>query len=93
VKYPAAYPTHSREQSLYFNEEGLLRRLDYVVEVVQADSSHFCLEYETVDGIVFSTHRRALGRDPKQEEPDRSGPPGVEVTITDIQISPNGSRT
>jgi len=44
------------------------------------------LEYETVDGIVFPTHRRALGRDPKQGEPDRSAPPGVEVTITDIHI-------
>jgi hypothetical protein len=86
VKYPAAYPTHTRDQTLYFNEEGLLQRLDYVVEVVQAGSSHFCLEYETVDGIVFPTHRRALGRDPKQEEPDRSAPPGVEVTITDIHI-------
>ena len=52
----------------------------------QAGSSHFCLEYETIDGIVFPTHRRALGRDPQQEEPDRSAPPGVEVTITDIHI-------
>jgi hypothetical protein len=66
VKYPAAYPTHSREQTLYFNEKGLLRRLDYVVEVVQAGASHFCLEYETVGGIVFPTHRRVLGRDSKQ---------------------------
>ena len=73
VKYPAAYPTHSRQQTLYFNEEGLLQRPDNVVEVVQAGSSHFCLEYETVDGIVFPTHRRALGRDPKREEPDRFG--------------------
>ena len=88
VKYPADYPTHSREQTLYFNEKGLLQRLDYVVEVAQAGTSHFCLEYETVGGIVFPTHRRVLGRDPKQEEPDRSAPPAVEVTISDIQIRP-----
>jgi hypothetical protein len=49
-------------------------------------SSHLCLEYETVDGIVFPTRRRALGRDPQQEEPDCSASPGVEVTITDIRI-------
>jgi hypothetical protein len=93
VKYPAAYPTHSREQTLYFNEKGLLQRLDYVAEVVQAGTSHFCLKYETVGGIVFPTHRRVLGRDPKQEEPDRSAPPAVEVRISDIQIRPKGSRT
>ena len=93
VTYPAAYPTHSREQTLYFNEKGLLKRLDYVVEVVHGGASHFCLEYKTVGGIVFPTHRRALDRDPKQEEPDRSAPPGIEVTISDIQIRPQGSRT
>jgi len=52
----------------------------------ESASSHLCLEYETVDGIVFPTRRRALGRDPQQEEPHRSAPPGVEVTITDIHI-------
>jgi hypothetical protein len=93
VKYPVAYPTHSREQTLYFNEKGLLQRLDYVAEVVQSGTSHFCLEYETVGGIVFPTHRRVLSRDPKQEEPDRSAPPAVEVTISHIQIRPKGSRT
>lgn len=93
VKYPAAYPTHSREQTLYFNEKGLLQRLDYVVEVVQGGASHFCLKYETVSGIVFPTHRRALGRDPKQEEPDRSASGAIEVTISDIQIRPKRSRT
>lgn len=92
VKYPRAYPTHSREQTLYFNEKGLLQRLDYVAEVVQAGTSHFCLEYETVGGIVFPTHRRVFGRDPKQEEPDRSAPPVVEVMISDIQIRLKASQ-
>ena len=93
VKYPAAYPTHCREQTLYFNEKGLLQRLDYVVEVAQAGGSHFCLEHETAGGIVFPTHRRVLGRDSKQEEPDYSAPPAVEVTIRNIQIHPKRSRT
>ena len=44
------------------------------------------LEYETVDGIVLPTHRRALGRDLKQEEPDRAVIQSVEVTITDFHI-------
>jgi hypothetical protein len=61
--------------------------------ITESASSHLCLEYGTVDGIVFPTRRRAFGRDPQQEEPDRSAPPGVEVTITDIQIRPKGSRT
>lgn len=93
VKYPAAYPTHSREQTLYFNDKGLLQRLDYVVEVAQAGATHFCLEYETVGGIVFPTHRRVLGRDPKQEEPDHSVPPAIELTIQNIQIRTKRSGT
>ena len=55
-------------------------------------TSHFCLEYQAVGGIVFPTHRRVFGRDPKQEEPDRSAPPAVEVTISDIQIRLKASQ-
>ena len=72
VKYPSAYPTHSREQTLYFNEKGLLQRLDYVAEVVQAGTSHFCLECETVGGIVFPTPTRSRPR----PEAGRAGPFG-----------------
>src|SRR5262252_844631 len=33
VTYPAAFPTHCREQTMYFDEAGLLRRLDYTADV------------------------------------------------------------
>ena len=39
----------------------------------ESDSSHLCLEEETVDGIVFPAHRRALGRD---SAAGRAGPFG-----------------
>ena len=29
VRFPADVPAHSREQTYYFDEHGLLRRLDY----------------------------------------------------------------
>src|SRR5258708_12243077 len=45
VKYPAAYPTHSREQTLYFNEERLLQLLNYRPCVVPACPSPFPFYY------------------------------------------------
>jgi hypothetical protein len=40
----------------------------------------------TVDGIVFLMRRRALGRDPKQEEPDPGGAPRRRSHNHDIHI-------
>ena len=42
VKYPEHIPTHCAEQTFYFGEDGLLRRLDYFVEVVNDAAAHYC---------------------------------------------------
>jgi hypothetical protein len=69
VRYPLNFPTHSREQTFYFDERGLLRRLDYTADVVSelARGVHICEAHRTFDGLVFPTHRvvyprRASGR-------------------------------
>ena len=91
VRFPDEYPSHSAEQTLYFNQQGLLKRLNYVVDIVgggpAAGGAHYCFDHHKVGGIIFPTYRRVLGRDPKAEDPESSAPVGVEVRISNIEIN------
>jgi hypothetical protein len=64
VTYPRAFPTHSREQTCYFDEAGLLRRLDYTSEVFSdcARGAHYCEAHTEFDGLIFPTHRVVFAR-------------------------------
>jgi hypothetical protein len=68
LTFPDTIATHSKVQTIYAGEDGLLRRHDYAVEIA-ADSSaaHYLDKYVTVDGIKFPTERRvyAAGADGK----------------------------
>ena len=60
VTFPGRLDTHSREQAFYFDGRGLLRRQDYVAEVVGgwARAAHYCDEHAQAGGLVFPTRRR-----------------------------------
>ena len=62
VTFPDDVPTHSREQILYFDDQRLLRRLDYTAEVVGgwAHAAHLCAEYRTYDRLKAPTRRHVL---------------------------------
>ncbi|MBI5848761.1 MAG: hypothetical protein HZB31_12615 [Nitrospirae bacterium] len=62
VTFPPDIPTHSREQIFYFDDQRLLRRLDYTAEVVGgwAHAAHLCDEYRTFDRLRAPTRRRVL---------------------------------
>jgi hypothetical protein len=64
VVFPDDIPTHSREQDFYFDDEGLLRRLDYTAEVFGswAKAAHYCWDHERFSGLVVSTRRLAAPR-------------------------------
>jgi len=66
VRFPEGFPTHCREQSFYFDAQGLLRRHDYVPEVVAsfADAAHLVSGHREVDGLVFGTNRRVVPKAP-----------------------------
>jgi hypothetical protein len=65
VTFPPTLDTHSARQSFYFDSAGLLRRHDYVAEVVGgwARAAHRCADHVHVDGLAFPTRRwvRPLG--------------------------------
>jgi hypothetical protein len=59
VSFPEALDTHSAHQTFYFDARGLLRRHDYVAEVVGgwARAAHYCTEHAEAGGLVFPTRR------------------------------------
>ena len=59
VRFPESIPTHCREQSFYFNESGLLVRLEYTAEIFGkwARGIHLCSDHHRFGNIVFPTKR------------------------------------
>ena len=65
VTYPSAIVAHTREQTCYFDEDGLLRRLDYSVDILGGGPAvHYPSEYRAFDGIMLATRRRVFVRRP-----------------------------
>jgi hypothetical protein len=64
VRLPPELHTHSRKQTFYFDEDGLLRRHDYVAEVVGtwARGAHLWDDFVTVDGVPVARRRHVLAR-------------------------------
>jgi hypothetical protein len=60
VRFPEDIPTHCRCQEFIFDEERLLRRLDYTAEVVGgwAHAAHLCEGYRNFGGFMIPTRRR-----------------------------------
>lgn len=57
--------THCPVQQLYFDEEGLLRRHDYQVDVAGGTlAAHFVSDYVAVQGLRLATRRRVFLRSP-----------------------------
>lgn len=59
VTFPPGLDTHSQRQTFYFDDRVLLRRHDYVAEVVGgwAHGAHYCADHVEAGGLVFPTRR------------------------------------
>lgn len=86
AEFPADIPTHCPEQTFYFDERGLLRRLDYSPEVVGIQGSvgaaHYCDDHETFSGLVVPTRRRVFLR--RDDGTPVTGQPVVEIEVEDV---------
>ena len=60
VRFPEDLPTHCSDQIFYFDDDYLLRRLDYTAEVISrwAHAAHLCEDYRDFDGFKIPTKRR-----------------------------------
>lgn len=65
VRLPEDIATHSTEQTLYFDQQGLLKRHDYDVEISGGTpAAHYVSDLKEFSGIVFPTKRRIFPRQP-----------------------------
>jgi hypothetical protein len=64
VRYPETIATHSADQTLYIDSDGLIRRRDYSLDIA-ADSpaAHYSDNHTMLDGIVLPVTRIVYVRD------------------------------
>ena len=84
--FPSDIPTHSRDQTFFFDERGLLRRLDYTAEVFSswARSSNYCYDYREMSGVMVPTRRKVTLRGPRGRPLSR--PTMVWIQIQDFEL-------
>jgi hypothetical protein len=64
VTYPGAVVSHSRQQTFHFDHEGVMRRIDYAVDILGGGFAvHYPTAYREFDGILVPTRRRVYVRD------------------------------
>jgi hypothetical protein len=82
VTYPDDVPAHTKVQQLYFDDDFMLRRLDYVTDVLGGVAAHYCYDPVTINGLVFPTLRRVVTRTP--EGPRLSGRTSFILDYTEL---------
>jgi hypothetical protein len=71
---------HTRQQTYYFDDDGLLRRLDYAVDILGGGPAvHYPSQYRRFGGIMVPTRRRVYVRRP-------DGSPILESTSIAIDV-------
>jgi hypothetical protein len=69
VTFPESVTSHTREQVSYFGEDGLLRRHEYTVDVLDgARGVNYASDYREVDGIMVPTKRRVYAYDDRKNK-------------------------
>lgn len=86
VSYPPHIATHSSQQTLYIDGDGLIRRRDYDVDVAGgAACAHYTSEHQEFSGLVFPTRRVVYGRD--ENNTKVQDPVIVSIELSDFTIS------
>jgi len=86
VRYPESIATRSTNQTLYFDEFGLLKRHDYDVEIAGGTpGAHYIDAYEEVSGIKFPTVRRIFAR--QADGSINRDPLVVSIDLSNIELT------
>ena len=86
VVWPSYLATHSREQTLYFDNDGLLARHDYDVEISGGTTAaHYVSDYDEVAGIRLPTRHRIFPRTPDGQS--LTEPLVVSIDLSEIAFS------
>jgi hypothetical protein len=86
VTWPSHLTTHSTEQTLYFNTNGLLARHDYDVEISGGTSAaHYVSDYDDVAGVKLPTKHRIFPRTPDGQSLEE--PLIVSIDLSEIEFT------
>ncbi len=86
IRFPAQIHTHCQEQSLYFDEHGLLRRQDYDVDVAgKGRAAHLISDYVEIQGLRLPRKRRVYLRN--EDNSLRYDRAAVTVDLSNFQLS------
>jgi hypothetical protein len=86
VVWPSNLATHSTEQILYFDDDGLLARHDYDVEISGGTSAaHYVSDYDEVAGIRLPTKHRIFPRTPDGQS--LAEPLVVSIDLSEIALT------
>jgi hypothetical protein len=86
VTYPGSMAYHSKEQVLYFDKHGFLKRLDYDVEIMGGTTAaHYVFDYKEFQGIMVPTRRLVYPRDDNGNY--ISTPLVVDVELIDVKFT------
>lgn len=86
VTFPPSYITHCSEQTLYFDDDGLIRRHDYAVDINGGKHvAHYLYDHRIFDGIVFPTKRRVYLRG--EDGTPQKGLAVIAVDLDDFQLA------
>ena len=81
VTYPDTVVSHSRLQTYCFDDSGLVRRLDYTIDLPGGGPAvHYPSDYREFDGIMVPTRRRVYVRNP-------DGSPQLDTVSVAIDIA------
>ena len=86
VVWPTYLATHSSEQTIYVDTDGLLRRHDYDVEIQGGGGgAHYISDYTEVAGIMVPTKHRIYPRAPDGQALDE--PLLVAIDLSEISFT------
>ena len=86
VEWPGHLATHSTEQTLYFGDDGLIRRHDYDVEIMGGNNAaHYISDYTEVAGMMIPTKHRVFPRAPNGEALEE--PLIVSIDLSEISFT------
>jgi hypothetical protein len=85
VSYPDSIATHSPQQTLYIDDDGLIRRRDYQVDIAGGSpGAHYVSDFDEVDGIIVPRTRMIYVRDENNHPiPEQLV---VSIELTDVKV-------
>jgi hypothetical protein len=87
VHFPPEMPNHNPDQVFYFDDDGLQRRMDYVVEINGSTLvGHYTSRYRDFGGLQVATRRRVFRRNP--DNTINLNLPSITLDIHDVELIP-----